>query len=308
MEPTSDALLERIKQLENLVHRLSSLPEPVPAIPARSSSADSSLRQPNQFDGTRSKFRTFMYQLELFFNSRPEEFDFLQNRISTFGSLLTDSALHWYLPHAERLASLPSWPAFKEQVQFIFDEPNRAKNAEAKLTRLTQTGSVTAYVGEFSALAIESKWSDNALCYHFQQGLNPEVLDRLLYYEIPSTLAGLYTAAINCEAQLNQIQAVRRRRASKPPKTLPPRFTETTNRPQLSQPRFAVNPVSGDDAMQVDSIRRGPLQPQERERRRQLNLCLYCGGPDHMIRNCPSRTKSLSLMEAPELSGKDQGQ
>lgn len=37
-----------------------------------------------------------------------------------------------------------------------------------------------------------------------------------------------------------------------------------------------------------------PLQPEERERRRQMHLCLYCGQAGHFKVNCPVRPASTS--------------
>lgn len=40
--------------------------------------------------------------------------------------------------------------------------------------------------------------------------------------------------------------------------------------------------------MQIGLVR-SSLTPEERQRRRQANLCLYCGGVGHFLRNCPVR-------------------
>lgn len=35
------------------------------------------------------------------------------------------------------------------------------------------------------------------------------------------------------------------------------------------------------------------LSPDEKMQRRQANLCLYCGGTGHFLRNCPVRTSKF---------------
>lgn len=45
------------------------------------------------------------------------------------------------------------------------------------------------------------------------------------------------------------------------------------------------------------SAGRGRLTQQERQRRRQLNLCLYCGEGGHMIRNCPTIPRIAAVEE-----------
>jgi hypothetical protein len=41
--------------------------------------------------------------------------------------------------------------------------------------------------------------------------------------------------------------------------------------------------------MDLDTARFKPLSAQEKDRRRRLNLCLYCGEPNHMARQCPNK-------------------
>ena len=44
--------------------------------------------------------------------------------------------------------------------------------------------------------------------------------------------------------------------------------------------------------MEIDTTRRrGPLSEEEKQRRRANRLCLYCGGPGHIVVNCPHRPK-----------------
>ena len=45
------------------------------------------------------------------------------------------------------------------------------------------------------------------------------------------------------------------------------------------------------DDMQLDALQipGRPLSAEERQRRLQNNLCLYCGGAGHRIRNCPAK-------------------
>jgi hypothetical protein len=60
------------------------------------------------------------------------------------------------------------------------------------------------------------------------------------------------------------------------------------------------------DPMQLDRIRshRGPISPEERERRRKNNLCLYCGAPGHYSLGCPNKrpTELLRAIDMPPRS------
>ena len=44
--------------------------------------------------------------------------------------------------------------------------------------------------------------------------------------------------------------------------------------------------------MEIDMTqRRGPLSDEEKQRRRANRLCLYCGGPRHIVIHCPRRLR-----------------
>ena len=44
--------------------------------------------------------------------------------------------------------------------------------------------------------------------------------------------------------------------------------------------------------MEIDTTHRcGPLSEEEKQRRRANRLCLYCGGPGHIVVNCPHRPR-----------------
>lgn len=49
------------------------------------------------------------------------------------------------------------------------------------------------------------------------------------------------------------------------------------------------------DLSAADVRPRGPLSSEERTRRRQLGLCLYCGGNGHLVRSCPIKPSRIQL-------------
>ncbi len=78
------------------------------------------------------------------------------------------------------------------------------------------------------------------------------------------------------------------------PTVLPPHhipfsaILQTT--PWTPASRLPLDPHNPDVVpMEIDSIRRGPLAAQEKDRRRNERLCLYCGQPDHFVTSCPNK-------------------
>ena len=55
---------------------------------------------------------------------------------------------------------------------------------------------------------------------------------------------------------------------------------------------YNASPMNTPTSMEIDTTRRrGPLSEEEKLRRRANRLCLYCGGPGHIVVNCPHRPR-----------------
>ena len=48
------------------------------------------------------------------------------------------------------------------------------------------------------------------------------------------------------------------------------------------------------DLSSAETRGRGPLPKDEKERRRKLGLCNYCGEKGHLVKTCPNRPQQLS--------------
>src|SRR4030095_6170085 len=69
------------------------------------------------------------------------------------------------------------------------------------------------------------------------------------------------------------------------PKSRPP-HTRNTNTPPRSNPAPPASSKSG-TSKPSESKPRGPLSDEEKERRKKLNLCVYCASPKHSVADCP---------------------
>jgi hypothetical protein len=59
--------------------------------------------------------------------------------------------------------------------------------------------------------------------------------------------------------------------------------------------------------MEVDAIRHGPLSAEEKQCRRNLGLCNYCGSENHIAKTCPNKSsyaKANEVKKAGPSSGK----
>ena len=127
----------------------------------------------------------------------------------------------------------------------------------------------------------------------------------------PTTLNALIAASLRLDSRIYDRILERKLEHPAGPRTPKPSAEATLaphTYPQATQPyshaprpttaaRTAATPVAtsvdGTTPMELDftqlyrSRPRGPLADSERQRRRDNNLCLYCGSPNHHVNTCP---------------------
>ncbi|KAE8217687.1 hypothetical protein CF319_g8281 [Tilletia indica] len=209
------------------------------------------------------------------------------------------------------LDALTTWQGFVSLFQAHFGDPDARATAERKLESLRQVTSVAEYASEYQSYCYELDDTEQRRANGFYKHLKPLVKDEVTRLGKPDTLAAMIALAIQADARL--MERVSERRTEALGSTVaPPR--SGTNPPRMAPfimatppPRYLSGPPSthtGPVPMQVDAIRtshappsgrpRGPLTASERQRRIELNLCLYCGMPHHRAESCPNRPVNSS--------------
>ena len=152
---------------------------------------------------------------------------------------------------------------------------------------------------KFASLAVRCPWGDLALRYRFYDGLPARIKDKLSKLDKPQTLEELQTRCQHIDARYweRQQECAREQRLNLPKTSAPPPTTSTTT-PKSFPPRSdskKQKPIKTEDVKpaiprvdltgKLDS--RGKLTQQERQRRIDKNLCLFCRGSGHRTDNCP---------------------
>jgi hypothetical protein len=297
IEPDYPVIVSNLQQqLEDLASQIQNL-----SSSTRSSAPVGSpkVRLPEKFSGDRKSFRGFLSQLELVFRVKAVDYSSDMLKISTFGTLLDGKALKWFLPYLEKgLVDTMTWKEFVVRATETFGESCRVLNAESHLMNLVQHGSLIDYITEFTALAIDLNWSENALISHFRRGLSPGILDLMVAYDVPGTLNELITLATQIDGRIWENKQIRKSRSMQPERNQ----TRPTRPPAPRPPSVRVS-----DAMEIDASRRGPIDAKERNRRVQNNLCLYCGNDGHRLKDCPSRSRTLNVATVSKVKSDNQG-
>ena len=285
--PTTDHLVQlqdKIRNLENL--SLSSQAN-------RPSEPD--VADPEFFSGERQRLTSFLSQCRLKFYAQPSKFTSESAKVMFAGSRLRGSAYSWFEPILASQSSLPrpelaSFTSFAASLTSMYGDPDQRATAERQISECRQTTSTASYAADFKRLQSFIGWNNAALCHQFYSGLKENIKDKLAESERPASLDELISLCIRIDGRLHE----RRLEKSYRPTTSPlPRTTQSTT-PQSSTVPTSWKPTAfAPQSMDLDATRPRfqKLTDEEKQRRRTLNLCLYCGKADHRANICPSRPK-----------------
>ena len=251
---------------------------------------------PEYFDGRRSTLRNFLAQCRIVFLAQPSRFPTERHKVIYASSYLRDVAFAWFQPfldtidHEKPNAMLESFVCFSNALQEAFGDPDRKRTAENKLTLLRQVTSAATYSAEFKRLAVDTDWNDPALCFQYYRGLKEALKDELAKLPRVECLDVLMDLCIRLDTRLHERRLEKHHNPSHGTA-----INHTIMHPMITRHHPpAATPAPVPNRMELDAVqeRRGPLTEDEKQRRRRLGLCLYCGLAGHQANACASRPQS----------------
>ena len=152
--------------------------------------------------------------------------------------------------------------------------------------------------------AVLVKWNDEAKAAQFYRGLKDAIKDELSRVGRPVNLKDLEAAAIRIDTRLferlvekgerpmtTNFTGSQSRFTPRTPSTFVPRTSSTfTPRTSTFTKSTYTRPSENLRASFTSSdqvTKRGKLSPAEYQRRKDNNLCLYCGDKGHQVLQCP---------------------
>lgn len=268
------------EQLVGLTHRLSAENELLKgAVGSGMQGLEPHVALPNKFDGSRGNCRNFMNQVKLIFQLQPKRYSSDATKVAFIGTLLSGSASTWFSPHFESGSTIMSDIAlFWKEFEDTFGDLERAVTAANKIRTLRQgTLSASEYASLFRRLASDLDWGEAALADQFRRGLRDDVKDLLLTLPPPKSLSEAIHSAIACDNRIFERKSERRGN------------NYSQGHLAYRQHNSEAIPMEIDSLHQSERRRKGPLTPEERARRRRLNLCMYCGESGHLVKDCRSK-------------------
>lgn len=237
---------------------------------------------PSNFDGSDSDVARFVSACKLKIASSPGTSSELA--LAFIANLLVGDAAAWYLTSFPEdgtiLDVFSNANEFLAEITRQFSNPAARQAAANELRRLRQQDGVQAFNVKFNSVARRTEYNDAALLDTWQHAIKPYLLKAMLPGNELHSLRAWQTAAIAMEESYNQFHDA--------PRSFSAHLAPHRSRPHHQQSSVVPTTTTRTLKERIDPIFK-PLTPDEKQRRRTNNLCLYCAGADHVLDACPIR-------------------
>ncbi|KAG6327833.1 hypothetical protein ID866_11256 [Astraeus odoratus] len=299
--------------------------------PKDSGAVHTKVHEPDTFDGTDSKkLCEFLVQCELNFCDRPQAFCLDSQKVGFALSFLKGITLTWFKPNL--LSSIPgAEPAWADDyLEFIielttnFGPHDPVGNAEHQLDNLLMKDSscINKYIVKFNHLATQVHgYREGALHHMFYNGLSDCIKDEITHIGKPPHLIDLHTMAqgintcywehkseIAHQAKTNPQSSSSSKQSSSGGSSSKQSNTSSgtsslssTGKGKNPQHSSSSTPKSSDSSMpDLSGIigKDGKLTAMECLHHMKNLLCLFCGLPGHLAKDCPRSTSCTAKAHA----------
>jgi len=282
------------------------------------------LREPDTFDGSDPrKLHTFILQCKLNFRDRKDLFEDETAKVNYALSYLKGIALDCFEP-ALLDPNPPVWLSdfdlFVEELESNFGSYDPVGEAEAELEqlRMQENHQATKYFIKFQQLAARVQWGEAALRRQAYNGLAKRIKNDMVHHDKPTTLAGLRKlvqaidsrywerrAEVSCEAGPSNTGNKADHKSDSTKSDSKSGKGSSNSKSKNTQSGSSQGKGSSSDAKKSATPdlssklgKDGKLTPQERQRRMDNKLCLFCGNSGHQAKECPKSTSATSKAKA----------
>lgn len=293
-----------------------------PALSVTSKPKRAEIKAPDVFDGSEpTAALTFLNECALVFRARAEDYSTGISRVNYAALHLRGAAQLWFISFLNNPSSSidtdsdnaePSitddWDAFRTALTETFGEADPTSVAESKLTSLGMANHhhVSRYAADFAALVSQTTWDDSSRRAQFYKGLAPRIKDALSTSGQPRPRS--YKLLVTRCREIDQLYWERKEEEARETRSRQTPANSRSNLPSYSpSPSVLAPPISisslnpssppfnrdkRSSSPQVDLTGKigpdGRLTAEEKKRRRDHDLCLFCGSADHNRASCPT--------------------
>src|SRR5277367_6281451 len=285
------------------------------------------VKEPDTFDGSDPrKLNNFILLCNLYFRQNSAYSDD-SAKVNFALSHLRGLALDLFEPTLLDSEDIPewleNWPTFLQSLRLYFgpiDPTGDAKDSIDNL-KMRENQRIVKYDVEFNRLAIRTGWNSTVLRHRYYSGLAERIKDIMGQQVKPTTLEDTKKLAHSIDARYWECLR-EKSRSDKPTSKSDNRSdnksdrkpnsnsqsssshndsNKSTSRTNSNSHSHSHNNKSGkssssssDKPAYSDKLKDGKLTSQERQRRMDNDLCLYCGEPRHKAGECPKKGSSSS--------------
>ncbi|ETW77374.1 hypothetical protein HETIRDRAFT_167449 [Heterobasidion irregulare TC 32-1] len=253
--------------------------------------------KPKDFDGTRSKYREWIYECHMYILANPTKYDTDKDKTLMVLSYMRegtaslfaqkyyfDRELREYKPTETRKV----WGTFKDflkELAAAFKDESLEQKARQKLfTMRMGKRSADEFVTDYLMTAGESGFDLESTVDYFRRAIHPEILKQIYRLpDMPTTMDDWVKYTRRFDNQWRELQSI---------KSSVPSATVRSNNPFRYNSSNAPSSMNNSVVpMAVDSVRT-TLTDEERNRLRMEGGCFYCRQKGHMANQCPVRGSS----------------
>ncbi|QKX57713.1 uncharacterized protein TRUGW13939_04831 [Talaromyces rugulosus] len=296
LERVIDQMNEHIQRLQAAIaerdDHVNQLEAQVMAIPpgeAGTAGNRVKLPKPMTFDGTRSKLKTFLVNMEMHIEANQITND--KKKMIFVASCFTDAAAEWIQPMLSELYTIDkgSWGTitrelfsnygmFKQKLGEAFGNIDELRTAERQLRYLRQTGSAQQLATKFRQIVTPLHYDDAIQIATFENMLKEEVQTELIKLDRPDNIDRFIEMAVKIDNKLFEIKQKRQEFQ---------RWKKVGGFPQYantSAKRGTQYDKDGDVKMQLNNV----ISKEEMAKRKENKACYKCGRKGHFARQCRS--------------------
>ena len=292
------------------------------------SSGKTKVHEPNTFNGSDlCKLCAFLLLCKLNFQNRPKAFATDCTKVTYAQSYLRDMALEWFEPDLLNISNpntcpiwMDSYHQFVSKIKSNFGPHDPVGDAEHQLDNLSmkEGQKINKYVIEFNCLAGQvHSYGDGALCHIFYSGLPDHIKDEISWVGKPHTLNGYCTLAQTIDARYWECKSkiLRQTKNSSAPSASNSKSSasssdskgkskEKDNKGKSSENKNKSSSSSSSTSKSTTSDapshlgKDGKLTEEERQQQIKDKLCMFCGQPGHMAKDCPKSTSKSTKTKA----------